>query len=212
MLNYDAIVYANETEIIKNILHIVIDALEANELTTIHSIISIMNAGEFLSDNRIVNDTNITALVAIVRELTNSQLIAELAIPAYNAFVAPMFNGLENEVLKELKSFEGRIDKKIEGVSSKVDQKIDALSDKMDKKIECVSNKVDDNERGRLRQEIFNYGNKARKRERIDGEHFRYLQDCYHKYHEELEGNSIAMDEYLFVERYYNSSGWEDKD
>ena len=106
MLNYDAIVYAYETEIIKNILHIVIDALEANELTTIHSIISIMNAGEFLSDNRIVNDTNITALVAIVRELTNSQLIAELAIPAYNAFVAPMFNGLENGVLIELLSID----------------------------------------------------------------------------------------------------------
>ena len=135
--------------------------------------------------------------------------------PVRNFFVwlfRVVFGNKENEVLKELKSFEGRIDKKIEGISSKVDQKIDALSDKMDKKIEGVSNKVDDNERGRLRQEIFNYGNKARKHERIDGEHFRYLQDCYHKYHDELEGNSIAMDEYMFVERYYNSSGWEDKD
>lgn len=120
-----------------------------------------------------------------------------------------IFGNKENEILKELKEFEWRIDKKIEEVSSKVDIKIDTLSDKVDEKIKEVAEKVDENERGRLRQEIFNYGNKARKHEKIDGEHFRYLQECFHKYHDELKGNSIAMDEYLFVEKYYNNSGWE---
>ncbi|MBR2890764.1 MAG: hypothetical protein IKC22_00005, partial [Bacilli bacterium] len=106
MLNYDAIVYANETEMIKNILHIVIDALESNQLTTIHSIMSIMNAGEILSDNRVINDINISAVVEIVKELTNSQLIAELFIPVYNAYVAPMFEGINNPILVELLSID----------------------------------------------------------------------------------------------------------
>lgn len=120
-----------------------------------------------------------------------------------------IFGSNENEILKELKQFETRMDKKIDSVSTKVDEKIDELSDKVDKKIEVVAEKVDENERGRLRQVIFDYGNKARKHEKIDGEHFRYLQECYNKYHNELNGNSIAMDEYLFTEKYYNNSGWE---
>lgn len=120
-----------------------------------------------------------------------------------------LFGNRENEILKELKNFESRIDKKIEGVSTNVDKKIDDLSGKVNKKIEEIAEKVDENERGRLRQEIFNYGNKARRHEKIDGEHFRYLQECFHKYHDELKGNSIAMDEYLFTEKYYNENGWE---
>lgn len=120
-----------------------------------------------------------------------------------------LFGNRENEIIKELKNFESRIDKKIEGVSTNVDKKIDDLSGKVNKKIEEIAEKVDENERGRLRQEIFNYGNKARRHEKIDGEHFRYLQECFHKYHDELKGNSIAMDEYLFTEKYYNENGWE---
>lgn len=145
-------------------------------------------------------------------------IVAGLSVvfkPVRNFFVwlfKLLFGNKENEILKELREFEGRIDKKIEGVSSKVDEKIDALSDKVDQKIKTVTEKVDENERGRLRQEIFNYGNKARNHEKIDGEHFRYLQECFHKYHDELDGNSIAMDEYIFTEKYYNNRGWEDKD
>ncbi len=102
MLNYDAIIYRNETEMIRDILHIVVDMLENNELNTIHNILSIVEAGELLSDERIVNDANITALVSIMRELTRSQLIAELVIPIYNAYVDPMFSGLNNAILAEL--------------------------------------------------------------------------------------------------------------
>ena len=96
----------------------------------------------------------------------------------------------KNEILAEIKEFESRINKKVDGIIEK----------------------VDDNERDRLKQIIFDFGNRARRHEKISGEDFRNLQSCYHKYHDVLKGNGAGQEEYKFVEHYYNESGWEKED
>ena len=88
----------------------------------------------------------------------------------------------------------------------------DELCEKMDtmqQSISNVSEKVDDNERDRLRTEIFSYGNRARKGEEISGEEFRRLQEIFQKYEEKLHGNGIAREEFSYITSYYNESGWQ---
>lgn len=94
-------------------------------------------------------------------------------------------------------------DKSSENISSE----IKAMEDRLSKKIDDVSSKVDANERDRLKKIIFDFGNRARSRNPISGEDFRFLQQSFKKY-TSLGGNDIAHDEYVFVEQYYNESKW----
>lgn len=70
----------------------------------------------------------------------------------------------------------------------------------------CIET-IDANERDRLKKIIFDFGNKARSKQHISGEDFRFLQQSFKKY-TSLGGNDIAHDEYVFVEQYYNESKW----
>ena len=87
--------------------------------------------------------------------------------------------------------------KRLRGTEERLMEALDALSEK-----------VDANERDRLRQELFRYGNLARRGAKISGEEFRYLQECFEKY-TRLGGNGIAHDEYELVRAYYDREGWK---
>lgn len=74
--------------------------------------------------------------------------------------------------------------------------------------LEVCINTIDANEKDRLKKIIFDFGNRARSKQQISGEDFRFLQQSFRKY-TSLGGNDIAHDEYVFVEQYYNESKWE---
>lgn len=77
-------------------------------------------------------------------------------------------------------------------------------------RIEAVSEQAQTNERDRLKQTIFTYGNYARAKSPISSEEFRYLQQVFQKY-TSLNGNDIAHDEFEFITHYYNNRLWENK-
>lgn len=83
-------------------------------------------------------------------------------------------------------------------------ERIQKQIETLDGKIDSVSEKADDNEKDRLRSELFRYGNYARKGAVITSEEYRLIQRMYTKY-EKLGGNDIAHDEYEFIRDYYNS-------
>ena len=103
----------------------------------------------------------------------------------------------KNEMLmKEIKNVENTLSTKIDGIRTELSQKIDA-----------VSNNADTYERKRLKDKIFEYGNRARHGDVISGEDFRNLQEVFADY-ANLGGNSIAHDEMNYITFYYNNSGW----
>lgn len=66
-----------------------------------------------------------------------------------------------------------------------------------------VKNQNDQNEKDRLRDIIFRYGNYARRGTHISSEQFRNLQRNYVKYRK-LGGNDIGQQEYKMTAEYYN--------
>ena len=101
------------------------------------------------------------------------------------------------ELMKEIKNVENTLSKKIEDIKNDLSAKIDA-----------VSNNADTYERKRLKDKIFEYGNRARHGDVISGEEFRNLQEIYADY-VKLGGNSIAHDEMNYITFYYNNNGWQ---
>lgn len=76
---------------------------------------------------------------------------------------------------------------------------------KIDSKLDSLSEKVLENETDRLRDVLFDWGNRCRRKEYLSGENYRHIQDVYTKYSQELKMNGSGHDEYEFITQYYNS-------
>lgn len=109
---------------------------------------------------------------------------------------------------KLLKKLNDKRNKEIVAAVSELRESVQDRFEKIDKRLDSIDAKNDENERDRLKDEIFRCGNYARKGAHISSEEFRNVQRNYEKYHN-LGGNSIAHDEYLFICNYYNNKGWE---
>lgn len=73
-------------------------------------------------------------------------------------------------------------------------------------RLAVIEQEVIGNERDRLKHVIFEFGNRARKKDHISGEEFRYLGEVYKKYtNKPINGNGLVPGEYKFIENYYNS-------
>lgn len=71
--------------------------------------------------------------------------------------------------------------------------------------VQELSDRIFRNEADRLRSELFDCGNRCRRRIPLSGEEFRHIQGVYKKYSDELHENSIGEDEYNFIRDYFNS-------
>lgn len=71
--------------------------------------------------------------------------------------------------------------------------------------VDEIKNLVFQNESDRLRGELFNCGNRCRRGIPLALEEFRYIQEVYQKYNEELHCNHNGTDEYNFIKEYYES-------
>ena len=105
------------------------------------------------------------------------------------------------------------IEKQNEAIA-KEDKAIKEIKDTMDKIVNIISElseRIFRNEADRLRSELFDCGNRCRRRIPLSGEEFRHMQDVYKKYHEELGCNGIGEDEYNFIKDYFNSKVNQDR-
>lgn len=87
----------------------------------------------------------------------------------------------------------------------KISKKLEVITVSL-KRLDTIEKEVVGNERDRLKHVIFEFGNRARKKDSISGEEFRYLGEVFEKYSDEpINGNGIAHDEYVYIKDYYNS-------
>lgn len=114
-----------------------------------------------------------------------------------------LFGEKKDKAVDEIKRVEVSLIDRIDKMNEKHDEVEKTLSEKIDE----VSLKCDIYERNRLRTNIFEMGNCARKHQVISSEEFRNLQQDYEEY-TELHGNGTAAIEYEFIVDYYNHSGW----
>lgn len=110
------------------------------------------------------------------------------------------------EMLQKMEDMDKEMLKRIDDRDKALIKKIDDL----DSKIDAISQKNDDNEKDRLKDVLFRYGNFCRRGAVITSEEFRKVGQDFSKY-TALGGNDIAHDEYEFIKDYYNNKRWEKK-
>lgn len=91
----------------------------------------------------------------------------------------------------------------ISGLRSSIDQVVQILNE--------VKSDIHDNEKNRLRNELFNYGNRCRRGIALFYEEWEYIRIIGDRYLHRLNENSIGEDEYNFIRDYYYSDENQDK-
>lgn len=77
--------------------------------------------------------------------------------------------------------------------------------------VQELSDRIFKNEADRLRSELFDCGNRCRRRIPLSGEEYRHIQGVFRKYSKELHENGSGEDEYNFITTYFNSTFNQDK-
>lgn len=113
---------------------------------------------------------------------------------------------IESTLTKKMTELQEKVLNTLVSKEQSMLQKIDDL----DKRLTALSIKNDENERDRLKDVLFRYGNFCRKGSVITSEEFRKICQDFSKY-TSLGGNDIAHDEYEFIKDYYNNKRWEKK-
>ncbi|MEE1084304.1 MAG: hypothetical protein UH850_11325 [Paludibacteraceae bacterium] len=100
------------------------------------------------------------------------------------------------------------------------DELIQKLDEKMDKlletneavtaQLEQVKSNVLENEADRLRSELFDCGNRCRRRIRLHPEEMEHIRAVYKKYSEVLHQNGPGEKEFNFITDYYNKQDFPD--
>ena len=150
--------------------------------------------------------TTFTALLgAILLLIKNTR---EVIISPLKWIMMKKFDWLHKERDNELKGIEDKLEQ-IENKSNESDAELIKtlrdLSEQIKISIDEVNCRIDDNERDRIRAEIFRYGRMARQGEHISTEEWRHIQDIYYKYHEVLHGNGQITEEYGVIRKHYES-------
>ena len=111
------------------------------------------------------------------------------------------------------------LDEKITEIEISTNKEISNLSERIDgiekeystaltkiaEKIDDIAADVSKNEAGRLRGELFNYGNRCRRGIPLYTDEFRYVQTIWTKYNKVLHENGIGEEEYKYISKYFNS-------
>lgn len=99
-------------------------------------------------------------------------------------------------------------DKSRDDTIDKMDKKIDTLLEnhkKFESRLNSVEKNVLENEADRLRSEIFDCGNRCRRRIRLHPEEMDHIRDVYEKYSKVLKQNGPGEKEFNFITDYYNN-------
>lgn len=95
----------------------------------------------------------------------------------------------------------------------KLDGKMDRLletNETLTTQLEQVKSNVLENEADRLRSELFDCGNRCRRRIRLHPEEMEHIRAVYKKYSEVLHQNGQGAAEFKFITDYYNKQNFPD--
>lgn len=113
-------------------------------------------------------------------------------------FIKKSTNDVEQDnILKQQAEAIKKEDSDIKELKETVNQIVDSIQE--------LSDRIFRNEADRLRSELFDCGNRCRRKIPLSGEEFRHIQGVFKKYSDELHENSIGEDEYNFIRDYFNS-------
>lgn len=142
----------------------------------------------------------ISALLAVIAVIIeNSEKIAAKPVSAFFSWLSRKMNSDKDEKLDEMKSV---MIKYLE-TSSQKDEELQQAIDDLKKDMGDLRKNMDDNERDRIRAEIFRFGRLARLGSKITTEEWRHIQDIYYKYHDTLLGNGSITEEYSVIKGFY---------
>lgn len=97
----------------------------------------------------------------------------------------------------------------IQKLDGKIDKLLDANTD-LKNQIDQVKGNVLENEADRLRSELFDCGNRCRRKIRLHPEEMDHIRDVYTKYSEKLHKNGPGEKEFNFISDYYNNQSFPD--
>jgi uncharacterized membrane-anchored protein YjiN (DUF445 family) len=143
-----------------------------------------------------------TSFIALVTTLTT--LIVKPLRKRFIAFIKRSTNDVEKDnILKEQAEAIKREDADIKELKESVNQIVGIISE--------LSDRIFRNEADRLRSELFDCGNRCRRRIPLSGEEYRHIQGVFRKYSKELHENGSGEDEYNFITDYFNSTFNQDR-
>lgn len=114
-------------------------------------------------------------------------------------------NDWMNGINKSVKSN----DELIEKLDVKIDKLLDA-NENLKTQLKQVESKVLENEADRLRSELFDCGNRCRRKIRLHPEEMEHMRAVFHKYSDVLHQNGTGEDEFKFITAYYNHQNFPD--
>ena len=109
-----------------------------------------------------------------------------------------------NDWMKDVNKSVKNNDELIEKLDGKIDKLLDA-NEKLKTKLDKVENNVLENEADRLRSELFDCGNRCRRKIRLHPEEWEHIKVSYHKYSKVLKQNGPGEKEFNFINDYYNN-------
>lgn len=104
-------------------------------------------------------------------------------------------NGVNNSVKNN--------DVLIEKLDGKIDKLLDA-NESLKTQLDQVKSNVLENEADRLRSELFDCGNRCRRKIRLHPEEMDHIREVYNKYSDVLKQNGPGEKEFNFIADYYN--------
>lgn len=108
-----------------------------------------------------------------------------------------------NDWMKNVNKSVKNNDTLIKNLDGKIDKLLDA-NEKLETKLDKVKNDVLENESDRLRSELFDCGNRCRRKIRLHPEEWEHIKKVYYKYSKVLKQNGDGEKEYDFINKYYN--------
>lgn len=144
------------------------------------------------------------ALSSITLITTLTTLIVKPLRKRFIAFIKKATNDVEQDmIIQQQAEAIKKEDEDIQELKKSVNQIVDIIQE--------LSDRIFRNEADRLRSELFDCGNRCRRRIPLSGEEYRHIQGVFRKYSKELHENGSGEDEYNFITTYFNSTFNQDR-
>lgn len=158
---------------------------------------------------------NNVVLLAIVSVLTVVTLILDKCTKLFHPLKEIILHAIATKRQKQHREQQlfdsvAQLTKLVEIVNRRLtanDDMTHGLSDKLDelnKKVSDIKDKTFENEKDRLKSELFVYGNRCRRKMPLALDEYRHISDVYKKYHDELNCNGDGQREFEFITAYFN--------
>jgi uncharacterized membrane-anchored protein YjiN (DUF445 family) len=152
---------------------------------------------------------NISVIISVVLSsitliTTLTTLIVKPLRKRFITFIKKATNDVEQDmIIQQQAEAIKKEDEDIQELKKSVNQIVDIIQE--------LSDRIFKNEADRLRSELFDCGNRCRRRIPLSGEEYRHIQGVFRKYSKELHENGSGEDEYNFITTYFNSTFNQDR-